>query len=174
MEEPHHAARSRSIAGRLLGVTDAGSLGAIQEATFAKAASYTAASYPPESRLSPEQLNRYLDQRAFAVVGSTRPDGRPHSVPTSYVRRGAALWMPIGKGSARERNIRANPKVSLVVAEGDHDRHVAVIIEGTADVVDCDSAPSDLREQMDGDWIEGWVRLRANRVMSYASPGMVS
>ncbi|MGO9558326.1 MAG: pyridoxamine 5'-phosphate oxidase family protein [Acidimicrobiales bacterium] len=155
-------------------MTDESSLGAIQEATFARAASYTAASYPPESRLSAEQINRYLDQRAFAVVGSTRPDGRPHSVPTSYLRRGATLWMPVGKGSTRERNIRANPNVSVVVTEGDHDRHVAVIIEGTADVVDGDSAPTDVRAHMDGDWIESWVRLRAERVMSYASAGMVS
>ena|ERR1700722_12303695 len=63
-------------------------LGRLQTATFARATAATASSYPPERRLSAAQLASYLDRRAFAVVGSTRDDGRPHAALSSYVRRG--------------------------------------------------------------------------------------
>ena len=58
-------------------------LGALQAETFARATTATASSYPPERRLTAAQLASYLDRRAFAVVGSTRADGRPHAAMSS-------------------------------------------------------------------------------------------
>src|SRR5215470_16598239 len=52
-------------------------LGDLQDRTFARATAATAISYPPERRLSASELASYLDRRKFAVVGSTRGDGRP-------------------------------------------------------------------------------------------------
>jgi len=79
-------------------------LGGLQDRTFARATAATAISYPPERRLSAAQLASYLDRRTFAVVGSTRADGRPHAAMSVYIRRGTAFWLPTMAGSVRERN----------------------------------------------------------------------
>ena len=105
-------------------------LAAVQERTFARATEATAASYPSEHRLTGDQLAVYLDRRDFAVVGSTRADGRPHAAMSSYFRRDGTFWLPTVGGSVRERNIRAQPWTSMVVTEGDHDQHIVVVIEG--------------------------------------------
>lgn len=59
-------------------------LAALQAQTFDRATATTQRSYPPERRLTPEQLERYLDRREYAVVGTTRPDGRPHASMTTF------------------------------------------------------------------------------------------
>jgi Pyridoxamine 5'-phosphate oxidase len=146
-------------------------LGALQDRTFARATAATAASYPPERRLDAAQLASYLDRRAYAVVGSTRPDGRPHSALSVYIRRGATFWLPTVAGSVRERNLRTKPWLTMVVAEGDHDEHIAVLIEGTAEVVVPSLAPSDVRAAETGDWVSAWIRLTAERLLSYADEG---
>lgn len=70
-------------------------LGAVQEQTFAGATRATAEPYPPERRLSARQTLT----GAFAVIGSRRPNGRPHAAVSSYVRRGRDFWLPtVGRG----------------------------------------------------------------------------
>jgi hypothetical protein len=110
-------------------------LGGLQDQTFTRATAATAVSYPPERRLSAEQLASFLDRRAFAVVGSARADGRPHAAMSLYIRRGTTFWLPTMAGSVRERNLRGTPWLTMVIAEGDHPAHIAVIAEGPAEVV---------------------------------------
>jgi hypothetical protein len=59
----------------------------------------------------------------------------------------------------------------MVIAEGDHDEHIAVLIEGSAEVVEPSLAPSDVRVAVSGDWVSSWIRLTADRLMSYAAEG---
>jgi predicted pyridoxine 5'-phosphate oxidase superfamily flavin-nucleotide-binding protein len=146
-------------------------LGTLQDRTFAHATRATAESYPPERRLDGSQLAAYLDRRAFAVVGSARADGRPHAAMSTYVRREATFWLPTVAGSVRERNLRATPWLTLVVAEADHDEHVAVLIEGSAEIIEPSLVPSDIRAAVTGDWVSSWIRLTAQRILSYAAEG---
>jgi predicted pyridoxine 5'-phosphate oxidase superfamily flavin-nucleotide-binding protein len=146
----------------------------LQERTFGGATPATSDSYPQERRLSGDQLAAYLDRRDFAVVGSTRPDGRPHLALSSYVRRGTTFWLPAVARSVRERNIRAQPWTTLVVNEGDHNLHIAVIIEGRAEVVAKAEVPPDVSAAISGDWIALWIVLRAERLLSYAAEGALS
>jgi nitroimidazol reductase NimA-like FMN-containing flavoprotein (pyridoxamine 5'-phosphate oxidase superfamily) len=146
-------------------------LGAVQDQSFARASAATAASYPPERRLTAARLARYLDRRAFAVVSSARADGRPHAAPSLFYRRGTEFWLPTVAGSVRERNVRAHPWLALTVTEGDHDEHVAVLIEGPAAVLPPEEAPAEFRDQP-GDWAQVWLLLRAEKVLSYAAPGV--
>jgi Pyridoxamine 5'-phosphate oxidase len=88
-------------------------LGSLQDQTFARATAATASSYPLERRLTAAQLAGYLDRRAFAVVGSTRPDGRPHAAMSSYIRRDLTFWLPTVAGSVRERNLRGTPWLTM-------------------------------------------------------------
>lgn len=144
-------------------------LGTLQERTFAHATRATADSYPPDRRLDGRQLAEYLDRRAFAVLGSARADGRPHAAMSTYIRREATFWLPTVAGSVRERNLRATPWLTMVVAEGDHDEHVAVLIEGSAEVIEPSLVPPDIRAAAPGDWVSSWIRLTAQRVLSYAA-----
>ncbi|MGH3157720.1 MAG: hypothetical protein ACRDNF_14240, partial [Streptosporangiaceae bacterium] len=54
-------------------------LASLQDQSFARASAATVSAFPPERRLTGQQLADYLDRRAFAVVGTGRPDGRPHA-----------------------------------------------------------------------------------------------
>jgi hypothetical protein len=144
-------------------------LESLQERAFARATRATAESYPPGHRLTGAELARYLDRRAFAVIGSARPDGRPHAAMSSYVRRAATFWLPTVAGSVRERNVRRRPWLTLVVTEGDRAGHVVVIIEGPAAAVQPGDVPGDVRAAVTGDWVGTWLRLEAASVLSYAS-----
>lgn len=147
-------------------------LGSLQEQTFAKATKTTVESYPPERRLTADQLAAYLDRRAFAVIGSARADGRPHAAMSSYVRRGDTFWLPTAAGSVRERNVRRQGWLTMVVTEGDrNDHHVVVLLEGPAQVVPTEDVPSDVRAAITGDWVSLWISLRPASVLSYAAPG---
>jgi predicted pyridoxine 5'-phosphate oxidase superfamily flavin-nucleotide-binding protein len=146
-------------------------LAAVQDRTFARATKLTAGSYPPERRLTAAQLAEYLDRRAFAVIATARPDGRPHAVISGYVRRDDLFWLPVAEDSVRERNVRHQPWTTLVITHGERDEHVVVIVEGAATVVATADVPAGVREQARGEWAGAWLRVRAERVISYASEG---
>ena len=74
-------------------------------------------------------------------------------------------------GSVRERNVRAHPWLALTVTEGDHGEHVAVLIEGPAEVLPPQQAPAEFRAGP-GDWAQVSLRLRAEKILSYAAPGV--
>ncbi len=148
-------------------------LGELQDRTFARATAATAVSYPPQRRLSAEQLATFLDRRAFAVVGSARADGRPHAAMSVYIRRGTVFWLPTMAGSVRERNLRGTPWLTMVIAEGDHPVHIAVIAEGPAEVVETPQVPEDVRAAVTADWVSSWIRLTAERILSYADESAV-
>ena len=146
-------------------------LGDLQDRTFARATAATAVSYPPERRLSAAQLASYLDRRAFAVIGSTRPDGRPHAAMSIFIRRGVTFWLPTMAGSVRERNLRRTPWLTMVIAESDHPVHIAVIAEGPAEVVAPEQVPAEVRAAVTADWVSSWIRVAAERLLSYADEG---
>lgn len=147
-------------------------LESIQDRTFASATAATAGSYPKERRLTANQLAAYLDRREFAVVGTTRPDGRPHAAISSYFRRDATFWLPTVDRSVRARNLRVHAWTTMVVTEGDHAGHTVVIIEGPAEVVSRADLPPDVRSAVVGDWAAVWIRVRAERLLSYAAEGI--
>jgi predicted pyridoxine 5'-phosphate oxidase superfamily flavin-nucleotide-binding protein len=146
-------------------------LGDLQDRTFARATPATAVSYPPERRLSAAQLAAYLDRRVFAVVGSTRADGRPHAAMSVYVRRGTTFWLPTMAGSVRERNLSRTPWLTMVIAEADHPVHIAVIVEGPTEILVPGDVPADVRAAVTGDWVSEWICLKAERLLSYADEG---
>ena len=142
--------------------------GELQSRSFERATAATNASYPPEHRLSAAQLESFLDRRKYAVVGSGRKDGRPHAAMSLYYRRGTTFWLPT---MARLRARTQRPPHSLAHAgdrRGDDPVHIAVIAEGPAEVVEPAEVPADVRDALSGDWVSSWLRLTAERLLSYA------
>lgn len=150
-------------------------LAELQNRTFEGATATTKKSYPPERRLTAAQLTGYLDRREYAVVGTTRADGRPHASMSMYLRSGSSFWLPTMAGSIRERNLRAQSWLTLVIAENDDDTHIAVIAEGPAQIVALDELPDEIRAAVDRSfayvwkWVDAWICLQTERVLSYAA-----
>src|SRR5688500_4607457 len=67
--------------------------------------------------------------------GTVRPDGRPRQVPVWFVWDDPAIFVFAQPGTAKLRNIAANPAVwlSLNTEDGGND---VVLIEGRADLLD--------------------------------------
>lgn len=145
----------------------------LQDRTFARATATTNRSYPPARRLTAEQLVTFLDRRVYAVVSTARPDGRPHTAMSVYARRDTTFWLPTMSKTVRVRNLREQPWLTLVVAEGDNDEHIVVIAEGPATTFPLEEVPADVRAAMDSDWVDSWIRLDAERVLSFAEEGAV-
>jgi len=102
----------------------------VQARTFASASAATRDSYPERSALDAEEMEAFVDRMTYAVLATTRPDGRPHASPVGYLPTADRIWMASVAGAARLRNLSEQPAASLVVVEGTGDDHVALIVEG--------------------------------------------
>ena len=65
-------------------------------------------------------------------ICTTRPDGRPHSIPVWGFWIDGALYFGTGRDSRKARNLAHNPTVSIHLDSGDD----VVILEGTAVEID--------------------------------------
>lgn len=146
-------------------MTAAAFFDALQRETFATATAATTSGYPPERRLAADVVVAVLSARKYATVASTRPDGRPHATPVSFVLVGTDLWLPTVGGAARTRNVLAQPYLVLVVSEGEGDAHLALILEGPATVET--TAPPEAGSAPE--WADAWLVLRPERLFTYAA-----
>ena len=97
------------------------------------------------SLFTPEQT-RFLAARRVGRLATTTADGRPHVVPVCYAFDGVLLYTPIdekpkrvGVGELRRiKNLRENPRVSLVVDDyyDDWTKLAFVIVQGRAEIVE--------------------------------------
>ena len=145
----------------------------VQDATFAGASAATTGSFGPSQRLSGEQLVRVLTTRRNAVFATTRRDGRPHSTPAAFVLHERSIWLPLVPGAVRAKHVARQPWVSMVISEGQLDSHGVVIIEGPAALAEPGEAVLEAAKAKLGgvSWVERWIRLTPERILSYASPG---
>jgi len=63
-------------------------------------------------------------------VATTRPDGRPHSMPVWAVWSGGALYFSTSRKSVKARNLVANPNCTVTTEHADE----AVILDGATTV----------------------------------------
>jgi len=62
--------------------------------------------------LTPE-IRSFLDERRFAVLATSFPDGRIQQTVMWYELRGDHIIMNTARGRVKERNVRVNPRISM-------------------------------------------------------------
>jgi PPOX class probable F420-dependent enzyme len=97
------------------------------------------------SGVSTQRLRELLDSRVFATVATIQPDGSVQQSVVWVTRDGEDVLFMIGVGSRKERNLRRDPRVSVLVFPPDEPYSYAAI-RGTATF---DPAASDrLRDEL--------------------------
>jgi PPOX class probable F420-dependent enzyme len=67
------------------------------------------------SGVSAERLHEVLDSPIFATVATVQPDGTPQQSVVWVERDGDDVLFMVGIGSRKERNLRRDPRVSVLV-----------------------------------------------------------
>lgn len=154
---------------------DAAALAEIQKRCYARAGPGIRESYPPSRAMDAGRLAAFLDSRRYAVLATSRPDGRPQAAPVAFIVLNGAFWFASVRG-ARLRNLRARPYASVVLMEGEGASHRAVIAEGPVELHEVHDealmAPEFRRRWIDrhGDaptWAAALIELRSERLFSY-------
>jgi PPOX class probable F420-dependent enzyme len=71
----------------------------------------------PRSELTPAQRS-FLEEKRFAVVGTKNPDGSPHLAVMWYLVDGDDIVVNSAQGRIKDRNLAADPRMSVLVEDG--------------------------------------------------------
>ena len=75
----------------------------------------------------PQAFAALLESKAFGHFATLMPDGTPQVTPVWVGREGSNVVVNSAKGRTKDRNIRANPKVGLSIADPDNPyRHLSI------------------------------------------------
>ena len=90
----------------------------------------------PMQRMTAGQAREFLDAGSrTATFATVRPDGRPHAVPTWYIRDGDDYVFTTWHTTVKVRNLAADHRAALVVQDPEPP-YAYVTVEGTAQVLD--------------------------------------
>ena len=93
-----------------------------------------------EKPFSDPDVQKALEGRVTAVLATVNPDGSPLATPMWYVHDATGIGMVSIDGLRKIRNLRRDPRVSVVVETGAPTGLQCVIVQGTAEFL---NAPSD-------------------------------
>lgn len=65
--------------------------------------------------LSPEALQHCIDSAQTIAMSTTNPNGTIHTVPVWYGHDGEAFWVITGTNQRKTKNLRLDPRVSLML-----------------------------------------------------------
>jgi PPOX class probable F420-dependent enzyme len=66
-------------------------------------------------RLTPAEIDAFLDERHTLIVGTVRRDGTPHLTTVWYRWDGEAFWISTNRDRAKYRNMSRDRRVSVLV-----------------------------------------------------------
>jgi PPOX class probable F420-dependent enzyme len=86
-------------------------------------------------------VQELLDARLVAVLATLEPDGSVHAVPLWYALDGDAIALATGSASRKVRNLRRDPRATLVLHDSRPGFEVCgASIRGRAELVEGDAA----------------------------------
>ncbi|GAA3141626.1 hypothetical protein GCM10010521_30280 [Streptomyces rameus] len=81
----------------------------------------------------PDRVKSLLDDKVFIVVGTIQPDGSPQMSPVWVKRDGDDVLFSTTMGRRKEKNLRRDPRVTVVVMNPEQPYEYAEI-RGTAEL----------------------------------------
>ncbi len=162
-------------------ILDVQALIAVQNRSYDRAGPGILESYPRTQSMDAARLAAFLDSTRYAVLATSRPDGRAQATPIAFTVWDGAFWVASVRG-ARTRNLRVHPYASIVVMEGEGTAHRAIIAEGpvtTYEKLDLGGRRDELwalwqaRHRHLPDWATLLIELRPERFFSYDATGGV-
>lgn len=135
--------------------------------------------------MPPEALNEYLTTQRTCRVATVDKDGHPNVSPLWYLWHDDALWLYSLTRSQRWTNLMRDPKVAIVVDDGDSYLELrGVEIRGTAEAVGPTPRPqeADLPElaeleqafadkysggRVGHDGRHGWLKVTPTKITSW-------
>ena len=83
--------------------------------------------------MSHAEIEEFLQAPRFAVVGTNRVNGPPQLTPVWYLYENGKIYVSMFVESAKYKNLRRDPRVSICVA-GENPDARAVIFSGTVEL----------------------------------------
>jgi PPOX class probable F420-dependent enzyme len=71
----------------------------------------------PRAELTAAQ-RAFLEEKRFAIVGTTNPDGSPHLAVMWYLLDRDDIVVNSAQGRIKDRNLAADPRMSVLVEDG--------------------------------------------------------
>src|SRR5215510_5700135 len=104
---------------------------------------------PRRARLTKAQ-ERFVARERVARVATAGPGGMPHVVPVCHVVAGGRVYFASGDDGRKALNLRANPRVCLVVDlySEDWSRLAGVMVQGRARLIEGGPAFRRLRARL--------------------------
>ena len=95
--------------------------------------------------ITPTELREFTEKPLLAVLSTVNPDGSPQATPLWYHYDGEQFNMTAFTTRVKVRNIRRNPKVSLVVVDTARRRGQGLVVNGTAVLIEVGVPEATLR-----------------------------
>ncbi len=86
-----------------------------------------------QNPLTASEVIELANSRVLTVAATVRTDGRPHLSPTDFVAVDGVFYLGVDEATARYRNLRQNPAVTVMLADGSKRQ---AILEGNARFLD--------------------------------------
>ncbi|HVH15488.1 MAG TPA: pyridoxamine 5'-phosphate oxidase family protein [Candidatus Angelobacter sp.] len=110
-------------------------LGSIIKNSLSQASSHTKKVYS-QNPLTASEVIDLANSRVLTLAATVRLNGRPHLSPTDLVVVDGVFYLGVDEASARYRNLKQNPGVTVMLADGSKRQ---AIIEGNAKFLDMKS-----------------------------------
>jgi putative heme iron utilization protein len=114
-------------------------LDAILKNSLAMSSSHTRKVYS-QNPLTAGEVIELANSHALTIAATVRPDNRPHLSPSDLVVVDEIFYLGVDKVTARYRNLKSNPAVTVMLADGWKRQ---AILEGTATLLDMETRTSE-------------------------------
>src|SRR6266852_6496939 len=107
-------------------------LDALIKKSLANATPHTKKIYS-KNPMTAEELIDFVNSKGLILAATVKPDRKPHLSPIDLNIVDGKIYIGIDEGTARHRNLKQNPSITIMVAEGSKRQ---AIVEGETDMLD--------------------------------------
>lgn len=111
------------------------SLESVLDTSLRGASAHTRKVYS-QNPLTAEELIELANSRVLTIAATVKPNNHPHISPSDLVVVNGEIYLGVDEATARYRNLKQNPAVSVMLADGWKRQ---AILEGNATFIEMDS-----------------------------------